>query len=46
MAKSGRTLIGAELGMEYGQADVNGRKPPSYRQSLGSPLQFTNAIVR
>ena len=46
MTKSGRTLIGAELGTEYGQADVNGRRPPSYRESLGSPLQFTDAIVR
>jgi NAD(P)-dependent dehydrogenase (short-subunit alcohol dehydrogenase family) len=46
MQKSGRTLIGAELGMEYGQLDLNGRQPPSYRDSLGSPLAFTSAIVR
>jgi NAD(P)-dependent dehydrogenase (short-subunit alcohol dehydrogenase family) len=46
MQKSGRTLIGAELGMEYGQLDLNGRQPPSYRDSLGSPLTFTSAIVR
>jgi NAD(P)-dependent dehydrogenase (short-subunit alcohol dehydrogenase family) len=46
MQKSGRTLIGAELGMAYGQLDLNGRQPPSYRDSLGSPLTFTSAIVR
>ena len=46
MKKSGRTLIGAELGREYGLRDLNGREPPSYRESLGSPLVFTDAIVR
>lgn len=44
--KSGQTLIGAELGREYGLRDLNGREPPSWRESLGSPLVFTRAIVR
>ena len=46
MAKSGQTLIGAELGREYGLRDLNGREPPSWRESLGNPLVFTRAIVR
>jgi hypothetical protein len=32
--------------VEYGITDLNGRQPPSYRESLGSPLHFTDAIVR
>ena len=31
MAVSGRTLIGAELAVEYGITDEDGRQPPSYR---------------
>jgi hypothetical protein len=45
-AKSGHTLIGAELAREYGLRDLNGREPPSYREALGAPLAFTTAIVR
>ncbi len=37
MQKSGRTLITAELAMEYGITDVDGRQPPSYRDQLGEP---------
>lgn len=43
--RSGRTLIGAELAREYGLRDVNGREPPSYRDTLGGPLQFSSAVV-
>lgn len=46
MEKSGQTLVGAELGAEYGMHDINGREPPSYRESLGGPLQFSSAIVQ
>jgi NAD(P)-dependent dehydrogenase (short-subunit alcohol dehydrogenase family) len=46
MDKSGRTLIGAELAREYALRDINGRTPPSYRETLGAPLNFTSAIVR
>lgn len=44
--RSGQTLIGAELAQEYGLRDVNGREPPSYRDSLGEPLKFSAAIVQ
>jgi NAD(P)-dependent dehydrogenase (short-subunit alcohol dehydrogenase family) len=37
MALSGQTLIGAELALKYGIQDINGRQPPSHRQSMGSP---------
>jgi hypothetical protein len=35
MAKSGQTLIGAELAVEYGIKDEGGRQPPSYRDLHG-----------
>lgn len=31
--RSGQTLIGAELGREYGVTDAGGRQPPSYRDT-------------
>jgi len=34
---SGQTLITAELARAYGIEDAGGRKPPSYRDMLGSP---------
>jgi NAD(P)-dependent dehydrogenase (short-subunit alcohol dehydrogenase family) len=37
MARSGQTLVTAELAMEYGITDSNGRQPPSYRDQLGEP---------
>ena len=37
--KSGQTLISAELALEYGIADTDGRQPPSYREHLGEPRQ-------
>jgi len=45
MEKSGRVLIGAELGQEYGLTDTNGRPPPSHRAFFGDPTTFGNAIV-
>lgn len=43
--KSGRVLIGAELGQEYGVMDTNGRSPPSHRAFFGDPTTFGDAIV-
>lgn len=37
MRLSGKTLIGAEIALEYGLKDRTGRQPPSYRDSLGEP---------
>lgn len=37
MAKSGQTLITAELALEYGIRDRDGKQPPSYRDQLGEP---------
>lgn len=37
MALSGRSLIGAELGMRYGIRDLDGKQPLSYRQTMGDP---------
>ncbi len=45
MDKSGRVLIGAELGQEYGLTDTNGRVPPSHRAFFGDPTTFGDAIV-
>jgi hypothetical protein len=33
MQLSGKTLIGAELGLKYGIRDRNGRQPTSYRDT-------------
>ncbi len=45
MDKSGRVLIGAELGQEYGLIDTNGRAPPSHRAFFGDPTTFGDAVV-
>ena len=45
MDKSGRVLIGAELGQEYGVTDTNGRIPPSHRAFFGDPTTFGDAVV-
>jgi len=37
MDKSGQTLITAELALEYGITDEDGRQPPSHRDMLGEP---------
>ena len=36
-SRSGQTLITAELALEYGLTDDQGRQPPSYRSQLGEP---------
>lgn len=45
MDKSGRVLIGAELGAEYGVTDLNGSTPPSHRAFFGDPTTFGDAVV-
>jgi NAD(P)-dependent dehydrogenase (short-subunit alcohol dehydrogenase family) len=45
MEKSGRVLIGAELGQEYGLTDINGSAPPSHRAFFGDPTTYGDAIV-
>jgi hypothetical protein len=43
--KSGLVVVGAELALEYGITDVDGRQPPSHRDALGGPVQAHPAIV-
>jgi NAD(P)-dependent dehydrogenase (short-subunit alcohol dehydrogenase family) len=38
MKRSGGTYIAAELALDYGVTDVDGRVPPSLREQRGSPL--------
>lgn len=37
---SGKAVIGAELGQRYGIKDTDGKQPISYRETMGSPLEF------
>jgi NAD(P)-dependent dehydrogenase (short-subunit alcohol dehydrogenase family) len=47
MAKSGQTLIGAELAVEYGIKDDGDRQPPSYRDLHGVyPIRQFPRILR
>lgn len=45
MGKSGMILVGAELGLEYGVVDVDGRQPASHAPMLGAPAQANPAVV-
>jgi NAD(P)-dependent dehydrogenase (short-subunit alcohol dehydrogenase family) len=45
MAYSGRVLIGAEVAVELGVTDIDGNQPPSHRSLLGSPPQYSPAVV-
>lgn len=36
---SGRAFIGAELGARYGIADIDGKQPVSYRDTMGAPTE-------
>ncbi|MDH5172574.1 MAG: SDR family NAD(P)-dependent oxidoreductase [Gammaproteobacteria bacterium] len=45
MDKSGRVWIGAELALEYGVTDVDGRQPLSPRAFFGETTSFGEAIV-
>jgi NAD(P)-dependent dehydrogenase (short-subunit alcohol dehydrogenase family) len=42
---SGHTLIAAEIAERYGITDREGKRPPSYREALGSPREPNPAIV-
>ncbi|MCR1782560.1 SDR family NAD(P)-dependent oxidoreductase [Nocardioides carbamazepini] len=44
--RSGRALIGAELAIELGVSDIDGRRPVSRRTSLGGPATYSDAVVR
>jgi NAD(P)-dependent dehydrogenase (short-subunit alcohol dehydrogenase family) len=45
--KSGKTFIGAELAVEYGIKEDDGRQPPSYRDLDGSaPIEWHDKIIR
>lgn len=47
LAKSGQTLIGAELAVEYGIKDEGGRQPPSYRDTHKvAPHQHYPVVIR
>lgn len=45
MARTGKVLVGAELGVEYGVADIDGQQPPSHRAIFGEPTTFSDAVV-
>jgi NAD(P)-dependent dehydrogenase (short-subunit alcohol dehydrogenase family) len=45
MDKSGKVLIGAELGEEYGLTDTNGNIPISHRAFFGDPSTYGDAVV-
>ena len=45
MERSGKVLIGAELGEEYGVTDINGRQPPSHRAFFGETTTYGDAVV-
>lgn len=45
MERSGKVWVGAELALEYGLTDINGRQPRSYRAGLGDPTTFSDAVV-
>jgi len=45
MEKSGNILVGAELAVEYGVKDIDGKQPPSPALALGGPAQANPAVV-
>lgn len=45
MDRSGQVLISAELAVEYGITDDDGKQPPSHRDMLGGPAQANPAVV-
>ncbi|MGE2731824.1 SDR family NAD(P)-dependent oxidoreductase [Mycolicibacterium vaccae] len=47
MERSGQTLIGAELAVEYGIKDEDDRQPPSYRELFGvHPVPQQDHVMR
>ncbi|MGV8805834.1 MAG: SDR family NAD(P)-dependent oxidoreductase [Polaromonas sp.] len=45
MSRSGQVCIDAELALDLGVRDIDGRQPPSYRKALGAPPVYSRAIV-
>lgn len=45
MARSGQVLVAAELAVEYGVVDIDGKQPPSHRAMFGDPTVFSDAVV-
>jgi NAD(P)-dependent dehydrogenase (short-subunit alcohol dehydrogenase family) len=45
MSYSGRVLVGAEVAVELGVTDIDGRQPPSHRAALGNPPEYSAAVV-
>jgi NAD(P)-dependent dehydrogenase (short-subunit alcohol dehydrogenase family) len=43
--RSGKVFYAAELALGYGVKDTNGAQPPSHRQFLGDPTEFSPAVV-
>lgn len=41
---NGKALIGAELAERYGISDTDGKKPLSYRATMGSPAEYNNIV--
>jgi len=47
MEKNGKTIIGAELALEYGIKDEGGKQPPSYRDTHGVvPHEYFSREIR
>lgn len=45
MARSGQIWVGAELALEYGVVDIDGKQPPSHAPMLGEPTTYNDAII-
>ena len=45
MDRSGKVWIGAELALEYGITDLDGRQPPSHRAFFGDTTIYGDAVV-
>jgi NAD(P)-dependent dehydrogenase (short-subunit alcohol dehydrogenase family) len=45
MQRSGRVWIDADLGVELGVRDIDGRQPVSFSAALGAPPAYSRAIV-
>lgn len=45
MDRSGKIWVGAELALEYGVVDIDGKQPPSHAPMLGEPTTYNPAII-
>ena len=45
MTLSGKTLLAAEVGNQYGVKDIDDCTPKSDRETLGGPRDFSEAVV-